>query len=70
MGLRLIFIAIWYGFKWGLKSPFHAHAAGQTYGRIVGWVFGLSVLLVYPLSVILGAIYAAVKYYASGGPSG
>ena len=68
MGIRSLLIALWYGFKWGLASPYHAYKAGEPYGTIVGLIIGLSVLVAYPLSVILGTLYASVKYYRSGGP--
>lgn len=70
MGARDLFIALWYGFKWGLVSPLHAYRAGKDYARLVAWLFGLGTLAVYPLSVIIGTLWAAYRYYDSGGPSG
>lgn len=70
MSLHSLVIALWYGFIWGLKSPVHAYKAGETYGRVIAWVCGLSALFVYPLSVFLGTAKATIRYYLSGGPEG
>ncbi len=70
MGVRSIIIALWYGFMWGLKSPYHAYKKGETYGKAIAWIFGLTTLAVYPISVIIGTLIATVSYYRSGGPEG
>lgn len=70
MGLRSMLIALWYGLKWGIMSPWHAYQAGKDYGTVVGLLLGLSVFVVWPLSIVLGTLYATVKYYRSGGPEG
>lgn len=67
MGLRSMLIALWYGLKWGFMSPYHAYRAGKDYGTIIGLILGLSVFVVWPVSIVLGTLYATGKYYRSGG---
>ena len=70
MDLKSIITALWYGFVWGLKSPYHAYKRGEAYGRLVALVFGLTTLAVYPVSVFIGTAIATVNYYRADGPEG